>query len=182
MPKAKKTSTELANSVVPRRMRLSKPRTLPPAARPYMFKPGQSGNPAGRKVGDKGTKPLTHAYKEMLSQPCHLDPLAVRHAVEGDCACGKAHTAKTSEWIVAPRTWAVVIAEGQGQAAVKGNTFAAKEIADRTEGQTLKGVLNVNMGGGVQSLSREDLTQLVLTGRLPGGLLLEGDLQQEEAQ
>jgi hypothetical protein len=43
-------------------------RTLPKAAEPYKFKPGQSGNPSGRP---KGT-PVTDALRTALSDPAEL--------------------------------------------------------------------------------------------------------------
>ena len=40
-------------------------RTLPEAAKPYQFRPGQSGNPGGRPK----KKPITEIYEEILEDP-----------------------------------------------------------------------------------------------------------------
>jgi hypothetical protein len=44
---------------------------LPEAAKPYMFKPGQSGNPNGRPK----KKPITEIYEELLSDPIIRDQI-----------------------------------------------------------------------------------------------------------
>jgi hypothetical protein len=75
----------------------------PDVGKETQFKPGQSGNPAGRPPSI-----LSEAYKIVLTQVVEQDPKK--------------------------RTMAELIAEGQARAAIKGNTGAAKEIADRTEG------------------------------------------------
>jgi hypothetical protein len=43
----------------------NKKHTLPPAAAPYMWQPGQSGNPSGRPK----KKPITELYERMMGNP-----------------------------------------------------------------------------------------------------------------
>ena len=74
------------------------------------FKPGQSGNPAGRPKSIT----LSEAFRRQLSQPMPDDP-------EG-------------------RTFAEVIAERMCVAASGGDVSAAREIADRTEGKPRQSV------------------------------------------
>jgi hypothetical protein len=84
---------------------------------PTAFKPGQSGNPAGRP------KSIT------LSEALRLE-------------LAKVLPNDTNE-----RTFAEVIAQSLVRAAVTGNILAAKEIADRTEGKPKQAVdmtMNVN--------------------------------------
>jgi hypothetical protein len=84
---------------------------------PTAFKPGQSGNPAGRP------KSIT------LSEALRLE-------------LAKILPNDTQE-----RTFAEVIAQSLVRAAVTGNILAAKEIADRTEGKPKQAVdmtMNVN--------------------------------------
>lgn len=81
------------------------------------FKPGQSGNPAGRPKSIT----LSEAFRRQLSQPMPDDP-------EG-------------------RTFAEVIAERMCVAASNGDVSAAREIADRVEGKPRQSVnldMNVN--------------------------------------
>lgn len=83
-----------------------KPRGRPFAKRnPYAFKPGQSGNPAGRPKSIT----LSEAYRKALAQVCPEDP-------EG-------------------RTFAEVIAARLVAEAAAGEVSSAREIADRTEGK-----------------------------------------------
>ncbi len=77
---------------------------------PTAFKPGQSGNPAGRPKSIT----LSEAFRRQLSQPMPDDP-------EG-------------------RTFAEVIAERTCVAASGGDVSAAREIADRTEGKPRQSV------------------------------------------
>jgi hypothetical protein len=72
---------------------------------PTAFKPGQSGNPAGRPKSIT----LSEAFRRQLSQPVLNDP----HG----------------------RTYAELIAARVCVAAANGDVAAAREIADRTEGK-----------------------------------------------
>jgi hypothetical protein len=81
----------------------------PDVGKETQFKPGESGNPAGRPPSI-----LSEAYKAVLAQAVPQDP-------EG-------------------RTYAQLIAIGQARSAVKGNTGAAKEIADRVEGKAKESI------------------------------------------
>lgn len=79
-----------------------------------MFKPGQSGNPAGRPKGVT----LSEEYRKLLATKCPFDKQG--------------------------RTWAAIIAERVLAAAVKGNIPAAKEVEDRVNGKALQSIeLNV---------------------------------------
>jgi hypothetical protein len=74
--------------------------------------------------GNPGGRPpsiLSEAYKEVLAQ-----------VFEGDSS---------------HRTYAQLIAIGQARAAVKGNTGAAKEIADRVEGKAKEAIEISGKGG-----------------------------------
>jgi len=73
---------------------------------PYAFKPGQSGNPAGRP---KGIRYISEGYRERLAQ------------INGSDAQG--------------RTNAEVIADIIVGAALSGDTKAITEVTDRTEGR-----------------------------------------------
>ena len=60
-----------------------KKRSLPKAAEPYQFKPGQSGNPSGRP---KAT-PITDALRQALSDPAELSKFItaiLKKAKKGD--------------------------------------------------------------------------------------------------
>jgi hypothetical protein len=54
------------------RTEIRKKKPLPEAAKPFMFKPGQSGNPGGRPK----KKPVTDAYARLMSNPAHADEMA----------------------------------------------------------------------------------------------------------
>lgn len=56
---------ENANPQNPENTSESTKRTLPEAAEPYKWKPGQSGNPGGRPK----KKPVTELYERMLADP-----------------------------------------------------------------------------------------------------------------
>lgn len=66
--------------------------TAPEQLKPYLFQPGQSGNPAGRPVEDKETKLIRKAakeiikeYKEALAEALPLiQPVLIAKAIEGD--------------------------------------------------------------------------------------------------
>lgn len=87
-----------------------------PRGRPFSkgntagFKPGQSGNPAGRP---KGVRYLSEAYRAWLSQPSEKDP---------------------------EHTNADMVAEIVGRAALNGDLLAVKEITDRTEGRARQAI------------------------------------------
>lgn len=76
-----------------------------PGGEAYRFKPGQSGNPAGRPK----TGALTRAFRALLEQP-----------VPGDRR---------------KRTYAQAIAERLAELAVKGYLPAVRELGDRAEGR-----------------------------------------------
>ena len=85
------------------------------------------------KSGNPGGRPrnvITAAYRVIADQICPFDEQN--------------------------RTWAYVLAEGQFKAALKGNTNAAREIADRLEGKALQSV-NLEQG--------EDAVKVILIGR-----------------
>lgn len=84
---------------------------------PYSFKPGQSGNPAGRPR----TALLSTAYKRWLGSECCDRELI--QAIGLDVR---------STWL-----WADVVACGMIHAAVGGKTTAAKEMREATEGNML---------------------------------------------
>ena len=89
-----------------------KPRGNPAAIKPYQFQPGQSGNPSGRP---KGTNVLSTAYTIRLG---NVVPNEVAAALGVD-KC----------------TWAEAIAIGMIRHAAMGDTAAAKEIREVTEGR-----------------------------------------------
>src|ERR1017187_9707883 len=95
---------------VPENTNGNKTRTLPEEAKPFMWKPGESGNPGGRPK----KKPLTDAYAALLAKLIPNDK-------EG-------------------RTFAEAIAQAMIKEAVKGKVNAASEIADRIEGKSLQRV------------------------------------------
>src|SRR5215471_19804879 len=81
------------------------------------WKKGESGNPNGRPK----RKPITQAYEAVINQrlPAHLREIKLgRHTLE----------------LPEGATFADLIALGQAAAAIKGNTAAAEEIANRLEG------------------------------------------------
>lgn len=82
------------------------------AQKAVMYKPGQSGNPAGRPLGSKSKHltTITSAYDGLLKDQCSIEGFE-------------------------ELTWAEAIALGQMTAAQGGSTFAASHIADRTEGK-----------------------------------------------
>jgi hypothetical protein len=85
------------------------------------WKPGESGNPSG-KPGRPKTKPITEAYQAVISDrlPEHLRKVKLGQ-----------HTLELPEG----STFADLIAIGQCASAIKGNTAAAEEIANRLEGK-----------------------------------------------
>lgn len=96
-----------------------KPRGRPfPKGNPWAWKPGQSGNPAGRtslvRIGE--------AYSKILGIPIPDDPM--------------------------DRTYAEAIAQKVAELALKGNLFAVEEIADRTEGKPKQPVEHSGPDGG----------------------------------
>ena len=95
---------------VPENTKGNKTRTLPEEAKPFMWKPGESGNPGGRPK----KKPLTEAYEALMKQP-----------IPGDSQ---------------GRTFAEAIAFSMATEAIKGKSkvSAASEIADRVEGRVLQ--------------------------------------------
>lgn len=55
----------VTQSKIPENKTKKKKHTLPDAARPYMWQPGQSGNPGGRPK----KKPITEMFERMLEDP-----------------------------------------------------------------------------------------------------------------
>jgi hypothetical protein len=86
-------------------------RPLPDALKATKWKPGQSGNPSGRPKKSTDAKRLSDAYRIQLQEQC---------------------TAEGLEHL----TWAEAIAVGMAQAAARGETTAAKELRETTEGKT----------------------------------------------
>src|SRR5262249_6648281 len=84
----------------------------PDKTKPFRWKPGQSGNPKGRPF----KKPITERYEALLE-----DPLPEQVRVSMRLAPGA--------------TWGDALALGQIRSAAKGNTLAAREIAERLEGK-----------------------------------------------
>jgi uncharacterized protein DUF5681 len=99
---------------------------------PYAFKPGQSGNPAGRPK----SRPLSEAYRALLSQPLKDDPT---------------------------RTVADVVAAAMVQNAFAGDVAAAKELADRTEGKAKQGI-DLTVGERVSGPLELAIERLIKTG------------------
>src|ERR1051326_6647000 len=84
-------------------------RGCPENLRPYMWQKGQpSPNPGGRPR----KAPISEAYKDLIGEPLPDDMRSRLKLPEG-------------------ATWAHALALGQLRSAVKGNTPAAREIADR---------------------------------------------------
>jgi hypothetical protein len=77
--------------------------------REKMWKKGQSGNPTGRPKG-AGAKLISQAYVIRLEEKCELPGLE-------------------------DLTWAEAIALGMAKSAARGDTPAAKEIRETTEGK-----------------------------------------------
>ena len=108
------------------------------------WKPGESGNPSGRPK----KKPITTAYEVVITNPLpdHLRKVKLgKHELE----------------LPAGATFADLIAIGQCAAAVKGNTAAAQEIADRLEGKVaveLDVIQGVSLGERIRA-ARERLQQ-----------------------
>jgi hypothetical protein len=103
------------------------------------WKPGQSGNPGGRRK----RKPLTDAYATLLDKPIPNDK-------EG-------------------RTFAQAIAQAMVREAVKGKVNAAAEIADRIEGKTLQQIAGPEGGAiPMATLTAKDFTDDQLIALLVG--------------
>jgi Family of unknown function (DUF5681) len=91
----------------------------------HAWKKGQSGNPSGRAKGT-GTKLIGEAYTIRLKDSCMLPGLE-------------------------DLTWAEAIALGMCMAAAKGETSAAREVRETTEGRipqtlNLEGAIDYNAG------------------------------------
>jgi len=111
------------------------------------WKPGESGNPGG-KPGRPKTKPITEAYKAVIADrlPDHLRKVKLGQ-----------HTLELPEG----STFADLIAIGQCASAIKGNTAAAEEIANRLEGKVaveLDVIQGVSLGERIRA-ARERLQQ-----------------------
>ena len=85
------------------------------------WKPGESGNPRGMP-GRPKKKPITAAYEAVISDPL---PPGLR----------KFRLGQRELELPEGSTFADLIALGQCAAAIKGNTAAAEEIANRLEGK-----------------------------------------------
>lgn len=83
---------------------------LTPAMREKQWKPGQSGNPLGGRIKSRGAILLTEAYKNILEERCLIP------GFEG-------------------LTYAEAIAMGMSNAASRGESAAAKEIREATQGK-----------------------------------------------
>ena len=120
--------------------RKGKPRGRPfPKGNPWAWKPGQSGNPAGRtplvRIGE--------AYSKILGIPIPDDPME--------------------------RTYAEAIAQKVAELALKGNLFAVEEIADRTEGKPRQPVEHSGPDGGpivIEQAIREQAEKELIEWRL----------------
>ena len=103
----------------------------PDNLRPYMWQKGQpSPNPGGRPK----RAPISEAYARQIGKPLP-DELRRKLGLPRDA------------------TWADAMALGQMRSAVKGNTVAAKEIADRIEGRVTQPLAGEN-GGPVEVIWR----------------------------
>ena len=92
--------------------------TLFQAGNPHTWKKGQRGNPSGRAKGT-GTKLISEAYTIRLKDSCMLPGLE-------------------------DLTWAEAIALGMCMTASKGDTSAAREVRETTEGRIPQ---TMNIGG-----------------------------------
>ena len=111
------------------------------------WKPGQSGNPRGMP-GRPKKKPITAAYEAVISDPL---PPGLR----------KFRLGQRELELPAGATFADLIALGQCAAAIKGNTAAAEEIANRLEGKVaveLDVIQGVSLGERIRA-ARERLQQ-----------------------
>lgn len=121
--------------------------------KPTQFKPGQSGNPAGRK---KGTARLSDAYRRILAMK-----------IQDIGKPKEAFQQVINQMVEEGATFADFVALAQVRQAIKGRTAAASEIADRAEGKA-KQKIEVSRGGGplegldydLDNLSVDDLKQL----------------------
>lgn len=118
------------------------------------WKPGQSGNPAGRPK----TITLSEAYRNALAQPMPKDKKG--------------------------RTIAEVIAEKVClEAAFTGNVQAAREIADRTEGKPKQAVdLNANVFDWRELAKQYGINEhevLIEAQRIIGDALAAGDAESD---
>lgn len=67
-------------------------KSAPEQLKPYMFQPGESGNPAGRpkdtpeqKLIRKATKQIIEEYKQALAEALPMiQPVLIAKAIEGD--------------------------------------------------------------------------------------------------
>ena len=100
---------------VPENTNGKKTRTLPEEAKPFMWKPGESGNPGGRPR----RKPLSDAYAALLNEPVP-----------------EAEAAKLK--LKPGATYADIIAMSLMREAIKGKVPAASEMADRIEGRAIQ--------------------------------------------
>lgn len=112
----------------------------------YAYKPGQSGNPSGRPRGT-GQSKLSKAYDVVLGQKVPKEILAL-YGVED-------------------MTWAEVIARGMASKAATGDTPAAKEIREVTEGRLPE---SVNMTGSIDYTAGQGAKELLL-GKIVGSQL-----------
>lgn len=100
---------------------------LPDAARPFMWKPGQSGNPKGRPP--KGAC-LTSLLKEFLEQ----------------------QTTLTKDGKPLNRSWMEVFIEAMVMGAIKGKVEYGKEIFNRVEGRVPLALQNPDGSGIMEPL------------------------------
>jgi hypothetical protein len=89
-----------------------------PQLAPFRWKPGVSGNPTGRPK----KKPISEAYEAAVNDPL---PEELR----------KFKLGRREIELSEGATFADLIALGQAVSAMRGNTAAAREIADRLEGR-----------------------------------------------